>query len=1217
MSGSSTLRICLAAMAPALTEAATARLKLQDPSAKNESLSIIKSDKKVNEHNIPVSNGDLNTLGVHQRSNDRLVSRLSITKGKEDINGTSDPRRSTPLTTTTSPQTLTISSHISTFRSIKQLKHIEQFYAFEFQQGDICIQKEQKSDTHIDDLKIMNQPRLAADKQIEQSKAEPLVGDVDKLLNSSQVTKIKILPPVMVNGEEVSCQRERDGFLKDCDEKGDAPVRNGIQLNTEERSIIFSKDCKLNTSVKMGISLKQDQGLKQVVMESIASKSETQPEERSKEDIRKDCVKKQAYLERHVDNLLRRLKRMKGKVVEAHTKEQLRYFVNFQHKNLQNVAKAIKNETPGPAELKEHFLSNEDVKNMSAAQLVKLVKNYQPSRATQLSEKTPKLNMVTSGSVIMDPLIRCAALKTSEKLSHRVEITAAELDSDATASSSGGESGDEDSLGLPSNHLSAEMPPLLKRAEWKWAMDRSAVVSRWTWLQAQVSDLEYRIRQQSQIHRQLRNSKGGVVLGDPPSTAEMLRRIQGIQPKAAGVNNTGDKLPEGSIVCEVSPCNVSAVMSNVDKQASRLTQSLGNCLSPASSLIGSPAGSSKISSPYVNGLTESPCSVATTDTETTAEDSPLVSSERLSAKSYDSEHNTSVDATCQSARCRPLRSYRKRKILKTIGLYKTNSKAARLSDVRCRCYPPANPCPICGGRYNNTLTVDPDTMPFKERVALLDPSFHPVLSFPQDIHLPIHCEGLLKSGMWQNKPLPRRARVGDYRRQKVIALVAEPVRKNGNRQNGKNNSASVINFSAKIKNKYEGKTKGNSTSTKGASLKPRVNKAKRKAVKAAKDALRRNQHDEEDDELEALFLDQESGMSSHRDNGLFCSASQSSLKDLREGHHRKRKVDNSFDINNIVIPLSMAASTRIEQPQYKEIVTPKWRELPKSLTVVEDNELTLTQQLEKTNGVTLPVEPLILDDAEDEPDEDLSDERYAARHLALEQEEKKRFRNFVQYPPVRRNRARSEANPSKPIDRNGAEEGTPTHTALIEDSSVSSRPPTPVLNKCPQGTNTDDSLVECQQNNISARRRTVSFSKRDRSSSVIFDDIHNSLIDCGGVEPWPRRTFPISEDEYHLMREELPPSCEPVHQRVTRRLAEPSGKIYVGGNVDNQEDASAVPSPHPSNESVSSIGEDPNDPEWIGGEAPKRCRMRRTLNDDPSDPEWTGSDTPRKSKNKR
>jgi hypothetical protein len=40
-----------------------------------------------------------------------------------------------------------------------------------------------------------------------------------------------------------------------------------------------------------------------------------------------------------------------------------------------------------------------------------------------------------------------------------------------------------------------------KRAAWKWAQDRAGVASRWMWLQAQVSDLEYRIRQHNEIHR--------------------------------------------------------------------------------------------------------------------------------------------------------------------------------------------------------------------------------------------------------------------------------------------------------------------------------------------------------------------------------------------------------------------------------------------------------------------------------------------------------------------------------------------------------------------------------------------------------------------------------------------------------------------------------------------------------------------------------------------
>lgn len=33
----------------------------------------------------------------------------------------------------------------------------------------------------------------------------------------------------------------------------------------------------------------------------------------------------------------------------------------------------------------------------------------------------------------------------------------------------------------------------------------------------------------------------------------------------------------------------------------------------------------------------------------------------------------------------------------------------------------------------------------------------------------------------------------------------------------------------------------------------------------------------------------------------------------------------SYDIDNIVIPYSMAAATRLEKLEYKEIPTPKWR----------------------------------------------------------------------------------------------------------------------------------------------------------------------------------------------------------------------------------------------------------------------------------------------------
>lgn len=44
---------------------------------------------------------------------------------------------------------------------------------------------------------------------------------------------------------------------------------------------------------------------------------------------------------------------------------------------------------------------------------------------------------------------------------------------------------------------------------------------------------------------------------------------------------------------------------------------------------------------------------------------------------------------------------------------------------------------------------------------------------------------------------------------------------------------------------------------------------------------------------------------------------------------RRRRGESSFDINNIVIPMSVAATTRVEKLQYKEILTPRYAPDPR------------------------------------------------------------------------------------------------------------------------------------------------------------------------------------------------------------------------------------------------------------------------------------------------
>lgn len=67
------------------------------------------------------------------------------------------------------------------------------------------------------------------------------------------------------------------------------------------------------------------------------------------------------------------------------------------------------------------------------------------------------------------------------------------------------------------------------RAAWRWAQERARLAARWNWLTAEISDLEYRIRQHTDLHNQLRRNKGPVLL---------LRPTEGQEKEPAGTSGT-------------------------------------------------------------------------------------------------------------------------------------------------------------------------------------------------------------------------------------------------------------------------------------------------------------------------------------------------------------------------------------------------------------------------------------------------------------------------------------------------------------------------------------------------------------------------------------------------------------------------------------------------------------------------------------------------------
>lgn len=345
------------------------------------------------------------------------------------------------------------------------------------------------------------------------------------------------------------------------------------------------------------------------------------------------------------------------------------------------------------------------------------------------------------------------------------------------------------------------------------------MAARWSWLQAQVSDLEYRIRQHTDVYRQLRAAKGAVHFA------------------------SADGVPRPSTSSACSPT----------KQAE-------------------------------------------------ADDSD-------------------AEACCSSSRTRPLASggqsasaFRRRRLIRATQA-QSGRKASRLasSTVRCCCVMSriCNPCVLCNGKNNYLLPVDPDGMTVRERVALTDRGFHPVLSLDQDIPLGAHVDSLLKSGDWKPPPPPVSSTS-----QAASGRPSLASRRSSSKLQPDDDAGSVASghsVKRKVPPNGTGKRKKGADEESAVSLKER-----RKSL-----TKRRKKHLPSTD---ALDEDSQSYPSSpFGDGSAPATPGRPGLASRGSGLQDMLRRRTSYDIDNIVIPYSMAATTRVEKLQYKEIQTPKWR----------------------------------------------------------------------------------------------------------------------------------------------------------------------------------------------------------------------------------------------------------------------------------------------------
>ncbi|KAA0705926.1 NSL complex subunit 1 [Triplophysa tibetana] len=494
-------------------------------------------------------------------------------------------------------------------------------------------------------------------------------------------------------------------------------------------------------------------------------------------------------------------------------------------------------------------------------------------------------------------------------------------------------------FGLRPSIFKVKPTQLWRRAEGRYAVDRAAIISRWNWLQAQVSDLEYRIRQQTDIYRQIRSSKGSVQLGE----SSMCQSVQ---------EDSGGSRTE-TITCPVS----------------RDHDTVGVEGSVSSHGIAKETGLRKSCAPgrQVNGVINSlrPGSPDSSD---------LDEHLRCEAKQKqtDSLAPPALASTCVAARTRPLLSCRKRRVLRPGSLTSLSRKAQRSMAPRCGCELNAQ-CVMCSGR---TL-VPAETqhqLPLLDRLAQFDPCIHPILSFSDDVMMNLHMQRVLK-GHWQSRPLEKikpLKKISLKHKLCMSSRVSDPKHKLSN------SLLSTVRLSH-LKMHSEKVSRQQSDSPSSASkLDPRRHFRQSSSFDRSHSRKRpREPSLERVENTPKLYMEMGSpspslsalNTPSHSPLTRQLSISESSTP-LHFGGNastiRRRRGESPFDINNIVIPMSVAATTRVEKLQYKEILTPSWREVDVFAKPIAEEEEVMEI-------------------------EDLSDVAFSQLHLAYEDQERSRW----------------------------------------------------------------------------------------------------------------------------------------------------------------------------------------------------------------------------------
>ncbi|XP_061580492.1 KAT8 regulatory NSL complex subunit 1-like protein isoform X2 [Cololabis saira] len=477
------------------------------------------------------------------------------------------------------------------------------------------------------------------------------------------------------------------------------------------------------------------------------------------------------------------------------------------------------------------------------------------------------------------------------------------LDSEVTGSSSSSDEEPEE------DKTRGKISPASCRKR-QWLEERAELGSRWSWLQLRVAELEGRIKHLAELHKHIRSTKGGVMLADPQSLKN--RKIQ--QSLERGM--TGFSC--GALDADAEPCSPARLLHNIERQSAQLSQIVNSLMPPLGfSPLSKQPQNSKGRASFGSGQRGDDVSVSGSSKR-----------RRLGARRL-----FKADTSCVCARTRPLLTYHKPKLFTfnsdshaspPSSRGSTSTLSSSLSSSSCLCGSSCDPVVLCSDPHCSSSAARSPSVSGSRPYSATRLSWDSP-ACPQS-------HGATAREEWSQRPLVINTRLfspANFKRN------SSTPRHNGHKykKHGRHRKDRVLGLSPI----------GSSCS--GWSRRSRSDQRKRK-----KGRVRR------------LIDDRLCDVGESSDEVLEESYAQDAFKQTSRVHIPKRQRESVYNINNVIIPVMPA---KVEKLQYKDILTPSWREVD-AVTEVEAEE-------------------------EEWQLEDLGDEVFAQRHLALEQKEKLRW----------------------------------------------------------------------------------------------------------------------------------------------------------------------------------------------------------------------------------